>query len=93
MNPPKEQEDEDCMRPKMRKNGIHRKLKVLGISPGKEASPRSGSGCARGQELEGIFEGAGSGRSGCWIYRCTFSIPVFYFVFRVPVTDSFEIEL
>ena len=46
------------MRPKMRKNWIHRKLKVLGISPG------SGSVCARGQELEGIFGGAGSGRMG-----------------------------
>jgi hypothetical protein len=58
------------------------------------------SGGPRGQELEDIFGGAGSGRVGLGIrndndqsYRRTFSIFFSYSVFRVPVADNLEFEL
>ena len=54
----------------------------------------------RGQELEDIFEGAGSGRVSLGIrngdsqlYWRTFSIFFSYSVFRVPVADYLEFAL
>jgi len=55
-------------------------------------SPLSGSDGARGQELEGIFGGVGSGRLGLGIRNKDIFYPFSYFVFRVSVADDFEIN-